>query len=180
MKITAVDSAKDLFLVENIFSLELLSDLSTNNIDWQLQGQQEDFPRGVVYGENCNSAHSFYKMSEYLNSSEVEMYFTKFFGRDTLVHSPRIWYDQPGFHMKEHVDGDGFKLDAALQIYLGDNQGQSGTTFYHMDGSERYEFEYKFNTGYLMNNNKTQLHGVKPNSSKRTRLSLYAVMDFLT
>ena len=60
MKITAVDSAKDLFLVEEIFAPELLLDLSTDNIDWQLQGQQETFPREVVNANTCDPKHSFY------------------------------------------------------------------------------------------------------------------------
>lgn len=180
MKITAVDSAKDLFLVEDIFAPELLSDLSTDNIDWQGQRQQENFPRGVIDANTCPSSHSFYRMAEYLNGEYVESYFTKFFKRDTLLHVPRIWYDEPGFSMKEHIDGDqNPRLDVALQIYLGQNQGQSGTTFYHMDRSVRYDFEYNYNTGYLMKNNKSQLHGVKPNSSEHTRLSLYVGMNFL-
>ena len=180
MKITAVDSAKDLFLVEDIFAPELLSDLSTDNIDWQVQGQQENFPRGVIDANTCPSSHSFYRMAEYLNGAYIESYFTKFFKRDTLLHVPRIWYDEPGFSMKEHIDGDqNPRPDVALQIYLGQNQGQSGTTFYHMDKSVRYDFEYNYNTGYLMKNNKSQLHGVKPNSSEHTRLSLYVGMDFL-
>jgi len=180
MKITAVDTAEDLFLVEEIFAPELLLDLSTDNINWQIQSQQENFPRGVVNANTCDPTHSFYKMAQYLNSPDVEMYFTNFFQRDTLVHDPRIWYDEPGFHMKEHIDGDeNPRPDVALQIYLGQNQGQSGTTFYHIDKSVRYNFEYNYNTGYLMKNNKTQLHGVKTNSSEHTRLSLYVGMDFL-
>ena len=180
MKITAVDSAKDLFLVEEMFAPELLLDLSTDNIDWELQGEQKNFPREVVYANTCDARHSFYKMAQYLNGPDIEMYFTKFFGRDTLVHTQRIWYDKPGFHMKEHIDGgEQPRPDVALQIYLGQNQGHSGTTFYHMDKSMRYNFEYNYNTGYLMKNNKTQLHGVKPNTCEHTRLSIYVGMDFL-
>ena len=116
MKITAVDSAKDLFLVEDIFAPELLSDLSTDNIDWQVQGQQENFPRGVIDANTCPSSHSFYRMAEYLNGAYIESYFTKFFKRDTLLHVPRIWYDEPGFSMKEHIDGD--QIHQSIQDYL--------------------------------------------------------------
>ena len=44
MKVTAVDSAKDLFLVEDIFPAELL-DIDLENLPWQ---DVPDYPRQMI------------------------------------------------------------------------------------------------------------------------------------
>jgi hypothetical protein len=87
--------------------------------------------------------------------------------------------------MKAHIDGDVADVatkrpnpDAAMQIYLTHGRGQPGTTFYHMDDTERYNFPYKFNTGYLMRNHLQQKHGTKENTTDQKRLSLYVGFQF--
>ena len=179
MKITAVDDAKDLFLVENIFPIDWLQNIPMD-CQWQ---QLEHWPRKLLPTFGLHNDHPFAKMNSKLQS--MEPYWMEFFGETVMVQEPRVWWDEPGFYMKAHIDGDVADVatkrpnpDAAMQIYLTDSQGQPGTTFYHTDDTERYDFLYKPNTGYLMRNHLQQRHGTKKNTTDQKRLSLYVGFQF--
>ena len=85
MKVTAVDSAKDLFLVEDIFPAELL-DIDLENLPWQ---DVPDYPRQMIETIDVDQSHVFYKMRQHLQSQEE--YWGKHFGTDIIVQEPRIW-----------------------------------------------------------------------------------------
>ena len=84
--------------------------------------------------------------------------------------SVTIWRDGSNFKMPVHLDND--RVHAAIQIYLGDNDGP-GTTFY--PGGNKFEVPYRINTGYLMLNSDEMMHGVIAEKPHQGRLSIYAV-----
>jgi len=178
MKVTAVDSANDLFSVEDIFPAELL-DINLENLPWQ---DVPDYPRQMIETSEVDQSHVFYKMRQHLQSQEE--YWSKHFGNDIIIQEPRIWFDEPNFHMEGwHIDGDEsaghISPHGAIQIYLSEAKGQPGTTFYNMDESIRYEFPYKINSGYVMKNHLQQRHGAEKNTTNEKRLSLYCGFHFL-
>ena len=179
MKITAVDDAKDLFLVENIFPSSWLENIQMD-LPWQ---QLDHWPRKMLRTFTLDKNHPFAKMNAKLQS--MEHFWMDFFGEVVMVQEPRIWWDEPNFYMKPHIDGDVSDVrtshvnpQAAMQIYLSKAQGQPGTTFYHTDDTERYDFLYKPNTGYLMRNHLQQSHGTKENTTEHKRLSIYVGFQF--
>ena len=180
MKITAVDSAEDLFYIEDYFPTKLLDINLDNSLPWQ---DVSNHPRQMIDTQEVDQSHVFYKMREYSQSQEE--YWSKFFDTDLIVQGPRVWYDEPDFHMEgSHIDGDWKEgivcPDGAMQIYLSEGKGQPGTTFYHPDRSSiRYEVPYKMNCGYLMRNHLKQWHGVEHNTTNEKRLSLYLSFEFI-
>ena len=71
--------------------------------------------------------------------------------------SADIWIDNKGYKLPPHTDDSSIKL--AIQIYLSDNN--EGTSLYHNDGSIRYTFPFKFNSGYALYNGMYSTHGVE-------------------
>ena len=100
MKITAVDDAKDLFLVENIFPIDWLKNIPMD-LEWQ---QLKHWPRKLLPTFGLHNDHPFAKMNLKLQS--MEPYWMEFFGETVMVQEPRVWWDDPGFYMKAHIDGD--------------------------------------------------------------------------
>ena len=179
MKITAVDSAEDLFYIEDYFPTKLLDINLDNSLPWQ---DVPDHPRQMLGSNKVEKSHAFYWM--YRHTRSQVKFFETFFNAGINLKVPRIWYDEPDFHMGDHIDGDWKEglvcPDGAMQIYLSESKGQSGTTFYHQDRSSiRYEIPYKINCGYLMRNHLEQWHGVQRNTTNEKRLSLYMSFQFI-
>tara|TARA_B110000858_G_C17705677_1_gene428107 strand:+ start:143 stop:691 length:549 start_codon:yes stop_codon:yes gene_type:complete len=180
MKITAVDSAEDLFYIEDYFPTKLLDINLDNSLPWE---DVPPFPRQMLHSDQVEKSHAFYWM--YRHTRSQVKFFETFFNTALYLQGPRIWYDQPDFHMEgSHIDGDWAEgivcPNGAMQIYLSEGKGQPGTTFYHPDRSSiRYEIPYKINCGYLMCNHLEQWHGVEHNTTNEKRLSLYLGFEFI-
>ena len=75
--------------------------------------------------------------------------------------------------MAPHTDDPSIKL--AVQIYLGEGQNV-GTCLFDNNENILDRFEYKFNCGYALLNNKASLHGLadKVPNNGNLRKSIYA------
>ena len=184
MKITAIDDANDLWLVEDIFDPKLLENIPLD-LPWEDIDPRQEPGRRQIGAWAVDKDHPFAQMQEHTQS--MERYWSQFFGELTMVQKSRVWWDGCKFMMKEHVDGslsqsarknEHYNPQAAMQIYLTEGQGQAGTTFYNPDMSVRHTFPYKINTGYVMRNHRGQLHGVLGGNSNQRRLSLYVGFQF--
>lgn len=174
MKITPIDELKNLFLVEDFYSPELLDRflvldhlaVSHTKVDWQ-----DMYPRrnlqidpGTIYEE----------MNQYVwdqlpsISKEIEI------PLDSC--STAFWLDEEGFCMTPHLDNPG--VDISMQLYIADNDSDLGTTFYNPDNTIRYQPAYRLNCGYIMINGPYQHHGLsKPVPKGSYRLSSYSWLN---
>lgn len=90
------------------------------------------------------------------------------------------WYDQPGFKIDLHTDGE---LASTLQLFLSAPGEQYGTKFYNTKHTAdiRHDFPFISNTGYLMLNGQNsggvrtmQWHGMlNPVPRNSYRLTCY-------
>jgi hypothetical protein len=190
MKITPVDDKNTLFIIEDILSEDTLNKMDGENlldIPWVKQSWQEEWERRLLEPDMGSIFSDIEQEIDALRHEIGEAVGMKF----TEINS-RFWVDTEGFTVRPHIDNPGVKI--ALQIYLKDCEN-AGTTFYNLreedveirdDGQRyhwnnrqpyppvRYTFEGKKNTGYIMLNNMTQLHGVPITLGKDAlRLSAY-------
>ena len=190
MIISPIDSKKDLYQINNIITEDLLTALAKeplealpfSKMDWQA-----DVPRRKLEqmpGSILNKIH------EHINDQKVFIGYS--IGQEVKKIDTAFWLDQEGFTYSPHIDNPG--VDKVMQIYLS-NCPKAGTVFYninesavtvkddeqtwHYEGSNpptdiRKAFDFKTNSGYLMINHKTQLHGVPYVVGKNdVRLSVY-------
>jgi len=190
MKITPVDDKNTLFLIEDILSEETLNkmdELDLLDVPWRRQDWQENWERRLLEPEKLshlnNVAHEIETHKKEIGDAV---------GMTFIEINSRFWIDTEGFTVNPHIDNPGVRI--ALQIYLKGCEN-IGTTFYSLKDEDviekeddqryhwnhtkglppvRYTFEGKRNTGYIMLNDKTQLHGVPITLGKDTlRLSAY-------
>ena len=193
MRITPVDDKNTLFLIEDILSEETLNKIDERDlldIPWIRQNWQEDWERRLL-DIKPKDGGIFNDIEQEIDSHRHEI--GKAVGMKFTEINSRFWVDTEGFTVRPHIDNPGIKI--ALQIYLKDCE-EAGTTFYNLreedveikDDAQRYHwnndaqqlppvrytFDGKRNTGYIMLNNMTQLHGVSIILGKdRLRLSAY-------
>ena len=193
MIITPVDDKNTLFLIEDILSEETLNKIDERDlldIPWIRQNWQEDWERRKL-DIKPKDGGIFNDIEQEIDSHRHEI--GKAVGMKFTEINSRFWVDTEGFTVRPHIDHPGIKI--ALQIYLKDCE-EAGTTFYNLreedveikDDAQRYHwnndaqqlppvrytFDGKRNTGYIMLNNMTQLHGVSIILGKdRLRLSAY-------
>ena len=196
MNIVAIDDREDLFSIKELLPNELLDELSKvdlmnipfTKMDWQEHWNRRNFkvePNSV-----------FEKISQYINSQKELI--SASIGVDIDIIDPRYWLDLEGFTVNPHIDNPGVKN--VMQVYLSDYDN-AGTNFYNIKDSEvetkddaqrwhyvynentpleiRNSYECIKNTGYIMINNKTQLHGNPEMSLGKDaeRLSLYCYLS---
>ena len=92
----------------------------------------------------------------------------KKFNTSLTFDSADIWVDDRGYFLPPHTDDSRIKL--ALQIYL--SEDNEGTSLYDNDGTIRYTFPFKFNSGYALYNGMYSTHGVEE-IENNGRTSLY-------
>ena len=190
MIISAVDERKDLFSVSGIVPTQLIDQISQDavlQIPYGKQDWQNDIARRklqVQSGSILEQIQTAIDNKKDLIGESIQKTINKV---DSV-----FWLDEQGFTFSPHIDNPG--VDQVMQIYLSDCVN-AGTVFYNVDNHEvvdkdddqhwhyegavpptsiRHTFEFKNNTGYVMINNRTQLHGV-PHTLGKTdfRLSVY-------
>lgn len=172
MKISPVDKQHNLFLVEDVYSADIINKIQDEDFwsyEWELQEGQLDWPRRKLI-KKPGSIIS--QLDPYLNTKHElisEALKVKFVYEEV---DSGIWLDYSPYTCAVHLDGD---LPIAMQIYLLDDAGpEHGTVFYHANKTERYTFPYKVNTGYIMLNGPDQYHGVPTTLEPgKLRLSSY-------
>ena len=186
-----VDSKKDLWQIRNIIHKDLMDAIAIQDLpnlpyeDWGVAGSHMDHHRRLIKqqaGDVWCELTDHVQNQKNLISSIIE--------EKVESISTVLWYDIEGWSIGNHIDNPSVKN--IMQIYLTDCEGV-GTVFYdinerdiedrddqqkwHYVGTSpriRSEFDFVKNTGYIMKNNRLQLHGV-PNTvgKNQQRLSLY-------
>jgi len=191
MNITQIDNKPDLFFIKNLIPDELLDELSTINLmDLPFQIMSPDYwsMRRTLAVE----FHSVFDKIFWCINSQREL-ISASIGCNLVQQSPTYWLDLEGMTVDTHIDNP--NVNVVMQLYLSDCDN-AGTNFYTIKDSEidtrddeqywwynnttveppiRHAFECVKNTGYIMINNKTQMHG-NPTmllSKDDERLSLY-------
>ena len=200
MSIIAIDDRTDLFAVKDLISDELMEKISKvelMDIPFTAMEWQEDWARRKLH--NWYTPNSiFEQIEEELNSQSETI--GKAIGRTVKEITTIFWLDLPGFTVIPHIDNP--EVDVAFQLYLKDCDN-IGTVFYNIEEEEieirddaqrwhyvgprladefssiRHTFDCVKNTGYIMLNNKQQLHGVPTTLSEdKLRLSAYCYCKF--
>ena len=198
MKITAIDSRKDLFEVKDVLSNETmnkLSEVELEDLPWKEMNYKDTFEGGEARRKITDFASGsiFEQITVEINTHKETI--SKAIGRNIKNIYLVFWLDMPGFHFPLHIDNP--SVDIAFQLYLKDCDG-AGTIFYTPKDSEieikndwqhwhyrpedenyhtaplRHAFNCVKNTGYIMLNDYNQLHGVPITLGKDDlRLSAY-------
>jgi len=195
MNIVAIDNKKDLFQIKDVISNETMNQLSEVNlldISWTKQEWQEDWKRRKL---DVAPDSVLEQIQKEINSQAKLI--GAVIGR-TITHiNVNFWLDLSGFTVAPHIDNPA--VDNAFQLYLKDCDN-AGTVFYNIEEDEieirddaqkwhyfgpigrsnsiRHTFDCVKNTGYIMLNNKLQLHGVSTTLGKDDlRLSAYCLME---
>ena len=192
MKITPVDDKCNLYKIEDVISEELMNKLSKVNlldVPWIEPPWQEDWERRQLQYE---SNDVLIAVAQEINSHAKKV--SEVTDLNITTIGSRFWLDTEGFQCIPHIDNP--SVNIAFQLYLTDCDNV-GTVFYHLNEEQvtsiddeqhwhwnpgehppevRHTFEFKKNTGYIMLNNKTQLHGV-PNKLDKGMLRLSAYCD---
>lgn len=153
MNIYPVDETKRLFRVENILPeylySRLLGKVAWQDIPYGKQPGQESWPRRLLNSDMGILA----EVNETIMTLKDEI--GKCCGVSFNYASTGWWYDEPGFTVSIHTDGE---LPSSMQIFWVMPTDRHGTKFYtHRDGKEvRYAPPALSNTGYIMLNKPNQ------------------------
>jgi|MDTA01.2.fsa_nt_gb hypothetical protein len=158
---------------QNFFGNDILKNLeSVENLrteEFSYSGQHVIPGRQLIdYSETAIKKMKILFSNEKITKSLENKFDTKLkFG------SVDVWTDKPGYFMAPHTDDPSIKL--AVQIYLGEGQNV-GTCLFDNNENILDRFEYKFNCGYALLNNKASLHGLadKVPNNGNLRKSIYA------
>jgi len=188
--ITPIDHKNDLFQVKNLIPTDLLEAVNEIDLDampYKKMDWQEFVSRKALQPQDGSA---MVELQNYIQTLQNEL-------SDALsfkVHkiSSTFWLDEKDFTFPAHIDNPG--VNTAMQIYLNDCPN-TGTTFYQCESEQvedrndsqkwyytgemppksiRHQFAFEKNNGYIMINNRTQLHGMigKLDETQR-RFSLY-------
>ena len=164
MIITAVDSKRDLFYVENVIPdhiLDLIKDYDLLQCPWETQDMQASWSRRKLLppaDSPLSQVDTFYNQLLDKIADTVGIAFE----HKTCWSS--FWLDYENYTCGIHEDGAerGYTPLMAMQIYLTESESNLGTVWYNdAEGKTvRFAFPYKKNSGYLMLNHQGQWHGM--------------------
>ena len=156
MKVTAVDSSQNLFIIDEVVDTSLIRDL--NNVDWQqISGvsnlPQQSWPRlNLTWHDQpvIRELDKQLRWARYRLERELGLYFSYCYSD--------YWLDQGDISVPVHTDSI---IASSMQLYwLG--AAESGTTFLNSKDPQdvRYQCEFRPNSGYLMLN--MPCNGIQP------------------
>jgi hypothetical protein len=148
MRVTAVDSVRDLFVIEEVVEPSLIKHL--NNIDWyQMAGidnlPQSDWPRLNLFWHHqpvLKELDTQLRWARYEIERQLGLYFSYCY--------TDYWLDQGDLSVPVHTDSI---IASSMQLYwIG--PADSGTTFLNTKDPKdvRYQCKFRPNSGYLMLN----------------------------
>lgn len=155
MNITPVDSLNNLFLVEDFYPQEIIEQINQTNF---FEYKYEPIMVQGVYTRRNIKADKLLRRLESISHKSMSK-LSKQIGVDVSLDNCGFWLDTAGYYMDKHIDGINHVI-AGMQIYITEGDKSLGTCFYNTDGSIRYQFPYKVNSGYLMINNIDQVHAM--------------------
>ena len=174
MIINPVDDIKDLFIVENIYSDELINQIQSTNLlsySHTTVSWQEHVPRKLLIFDYSDILAQLNKELQ----SKISI-ISEYINVDIKNVSTNIWIDEGQLEGKMNIHVDNPGVGVAMQIYLLPNDVNLGTKFYYdcspdwLSGTLRYDFPFKVNSGYIMINGPKQYHGppkIIPNGTIR-------------
>jgi hypothetical protein len=148
MKITAVDSTRRIFQIDNILPANLVDKINSidwENVEWTRQPYQETWPRRLL-----TPAHPVVtEVNTFINTTITEI--GDACGVVLNYASTSWWLDEPGFTVNIHTDGH---LPASMQLFWITPSEYHATVFYNSKNSADIRFAPKSipNTGYIMLN----------------------------
>jgi len=161
MKITPLDDANRLFAISEIFSEELVAELLAldwPNLPWHdSEGQEMWLRRSIITDFEPAIIKANAVIAEL--HSYIEHVCQVEFKYSTNQGSTVWWYDEPGFDVPIHTDGE---LPATMQIFWTAPSTTLGTCFYNTKRQHdlKKAFDFVPNTGYIM------LNGPNPDGSQ--------------
>jgi hypothetical protein len=152
MIITPVDDENRLFLLRDILPRHLVDQIlliDWKNLSWTKQERQEYWKRRKI---DYLQVPEIIEINSYIQSlyQEVEQQCSIILTARNHI-STSWWYDEPGFNVPIHTDG---QLPSAMQIFWAGADVTKGTKFYNSKSIQhlKYDFPFEVNTGYLMLN----------------------------
>jgi len=170
VQIQSVDTRRDLFQVADILDSDTLIRLSyeaLESLPYTKQEWQEDWKRKRLIELPGSVLET---IASEINSKRTHI--SELVGLDITKIDTRFWLDYEGFFCGRHIDNPG--VDYVMQIFLSDAPINLGTVFFD-DGKIRKAFDFTKNSGYIMFNNDSQLHGMEQRVPKNVqRLTSYS------
>ena len=175
MNIKPIDGLNNLFAIKDVLPEELLDELATiedfMELPFTKMAGQEGWNRRTI---TVDPDSVFSKINQFINSQRELI--SASIGENIVMACPNYWMDLEEFTVGVHVDNP--HVNIVMQLYLSDCDN-AGTVFYNIEEDEieirddaqkwwynspesisiRHAFDCVKNTGYIMINNKTQLHG---------------------
>lgn len=157
MKFTPIDEAKRLWAIRDIFPEDLVAELLAldwTNLPWHdSEGQEMWLRRSVITGFEPAIIRANQIIAQLHTQIEKECGVD--FMYSTNQGSTVWWYDEPGFDVPLHTDGE---LPATMQIFWVAPSTKFGTCFYNTKrvADLKKEFDFVPNTGYIMLNGKNE------------------------
>ena len=166
MIITPVTEVPGLYLVDQVYNIDLLNDFLAEDLS-KLPTKSIETQEHWIYRKNYKifpKHSSWHQLQQSVDYNPInQLGYDKKNSLDTV-----FWVDAPGFTTGIHKDNP--KVIASLQVYLDTAEGL-GTQFYNNYFKMIFKVPYVKNTGYLLINN-GQPHGF-PQSVQKTRYSTY-------
>lgn len=176
MKISAVDSDNNLFVLHDVVDPALVEKLQQH--DWLHMTGVGNLPQ-----EHWPRLNLFWRQDALLRELDTQLRWARYdieqhLGLYFAYCYTDYWLDRGGFEVPIHTDSI---IASSMQLYWMGPQG-SGTTFLHSKNAQdvRYQVEFRANTGYLMLNmpqrgvQPLQWHGMfQPLDADVLRLSSY-------
>lgn len=150
MQITAVDSEHNLFLVQDVFSSELVEQVLTTpwlDIAWQEHIPGQFRPRRKIQNSALPWIKEWDVAYEKLWPTLETILDTKLQG----YQGTAWWLDEPDYINELHTDGS---LPGSMQLFWVGALPTLGTAFYHYKNPDclRHQFVMAPNSGYIMLN----------------------------
>lgn len=154
---------------ENFFDEKMLEHINSNidNLEKsKLRGQENQNRHKADYSNLLVR-----ELTIIFSNATVIKALEEAFGTELTLSSLDIWYDQPPYVLKTHVDDPSIKL--SLQIYLSTGVHPGTALHYSEDDVPFKIFDYKVNRGYSLLCGKNTYHSTAYPVQSEDRKSLY-------
>ena len=151
-----------MFFIDNFFTPDLVEGLhsifqNVNN-DWKITTQFKHSPGRLVYTGYQNTVMQ--QVTSYCK--DATSWVSGVIGQDVEFKQVDFWLDTKGYYLPAHYDrGD---VDFGLQIYMGTKETINphlGFTVYRDLQTPLYQMCYRDNSGYLVDDAYTVMHGME-------------------
>jgi hypothetical protein len=143
------------YVLSDIFSSELIEKIKEEfdtNTTWENVQHQETRPRKSMPWKPESVIEEVHMVFQALEEEISEIS-----GQNLKFSSVNFWQDLPGYTIVPHVDNN--RITVAIQVYINVADLAAGTEMYK-DGNMFYKLPWISNTGYVLKNVPTSVHGM--------------------